>query len=276
MKSNYDSRTVDGFGDEWSKFNFSDVDENEMRITFNRYFKIFPWELLSKDAVGFDMGCGSGRHAKLVAPRVGKLYCVDASKKALEVSKKNLAELKNCEFIESSVDDLPWMDNSMDFCYSLGVLHHVPDTEEGIKACVNKLRKGAPCLLYLYYSFENRPHWFYLLWKITDYFRFAISRMPFSLRFPISQVIALLIYYPLARISLLVERMGFKVEKIPLSAYRARSFYFMRTDALDRFGTRLEKRFSKKQIRDMMENAGLEKIQFSDTGPYWCVVGLKK
>ena len=63
MKSNYDSHTVDGFGDEWSKFNFSDIDENEMRIIFDCYFKIFPWKLLSEDAVGLDMGSGSGRYA---------------------------------------------------------------------------------------------------------------------------------------------------------------------------------------------------------------------
>jgi hypothetical protein len=49
----------------------------------------------------------------------------------------------------------------------------------------------------------------------------------------------------------------------------------MRTDALDRFGTRLEKRFTTKQIRDMMERAGLEDIVFSQTVPYWCAVGRK-
>jgi len=50
----------------------------------------------------------------------------------------------------------------------------------------------------------------------------------------------------------------------------------MRTDALDRFGTRLEQRFTKKEIKFMLERAGLEKIVFSDTEPFWCVVGYKK
>jgi hypothetical protein len=50
----------------------------------------------------------------------------------------------------------------------------------------------------------------------------------------------------------------------------------MRTDSLDRFGTRLEKRFTKKQIIKMMEGAGLENILFSNTKPYWCAVGYKK
>ena len=61
---------------------------------------------------------------------------------------------------------------------------------------------------------------------------------------------------------------------LPLAAYRDRSLYSMRTDALDRFGTKLEKRFTRDQIRAMMEGAGLESITFSDN-PYWCAVGYR-
>ena len=49
----------------------------------------------------------------------------------------------------------------------------------------------------------------------------------------------------------------------------------MRTDALDRFGTRLEKRFSKASIQEMLKTAGLENITFSEDRPYWCVVSYK-
>ena len=49
----------------------------------------------------------------------------------------------------------------------------------------------------------------------------------------------------------------------------------MRTDALDRFGTRLEKRFTQEQIMKMMINAGLDKIIFNSNEPYWCALGFK-
>ena len=52
------------------------------------------------------------------------------------------------------------------FAYSIGVLHHVPDTGKTIKTISNKLKKGA-LLSYLYYNFENRPHGINL-WKISD------------------------------------------------------------------------------------------------------------
>lgn len=96
------------------------------------------------------------------------------------------------------------------------------------------------------------------------------------MRYAISQVIAATIYYPLARLSGVLARMGLKVDGLPLSAYRAQSFYVMRTDALDRFGTRLEQRFTASQIRRMMERAGLDQITFSDSVPFWCALGYKK
>jgi len=103
-----------------------------------------------------------------------------------------------------------------------------------------------------------------------------VSKLPFILKYAVTQLIAVLIYYPLARACLVLEQIGLKVEPLPLAAYRRRSFYCMRTDALDRFGTRLERRFTSAGIKNMMEDAGLERIQFSNSVPYWCAVGYKK
>jgi len=73
-----------------------------------------------------------------------------------------------------------------------------------------------------------------------------------------------------------MEKLGVEVSSMPLSVYRNRGFYVMRTDALDRFGTRLEHRFTAGQIRQMLTDAGFEKIRFSDRPPYWCAVGFKR
>jgi hypothetical protein len=83
------------------------------------------------------------------------------------------------------------------------------------------------------------------------------------------------VYWPLATLSRIAERMGANVNNVPLSFYRHHSFYTMRTDARDRFGTPLEQRFNRRQILDMMERAGLRDVRFSNTVPFWCVVGLR-
>lgn len=84
--------------------------------------------------------------------------------------------------------------------------------------------------------------------------------------------LALAAYYPLARITHIAERMGFAVESIPLLAYKNRSFYTMRTDSRDRFGTPLEQRFTRNEIAAMMEAAGCEMCGFQImdlTGVLW-------
>jgi len=273
---NVDAKTVAGFSFEWTKFDQSNVSDVELRTIFDLYFAIFPWSALPENAIGFDLGCGSGRWARFVAPRVGKLHCIDASKDAIVVASRNLHELNNCEFHVASVDEIPLQDGTMDFGYSLGVLHHVPNTLDGIRSCVAKLKPGAPLLLYLYYAFDNRPSWFYLLWRLSDVARRVISQLPHTVRHFISFGIAILVYLPLARVAYLLEKLGSRVEWIPLAAYRHYSFYTIRTDALDRFGTNLEKRFTAQEIREMMEKAGLERIEFSESVPYWCVLGYKK
>lgn len=273
---NADFKILEGFGDEWQAFDRWTPESEAQRRLFEEYFHIFPWEVLPRSAVGFDLGCGSGRWAQFVAPKVKTLHCIEASMNALGVAKRNLRSFENCIFHHASVESIPLEPASMDFGYSLGVLHHIPDTASGIRSCVDLLKPRAPFLLYLYYSFDNRPFWYRSVWRISDFVRILISRLPFRIRFLISQVIAALLYYPMARSALLFERLGVKVDAFPLSAYRQRNFYIMRNDALDRFGTRLESRFNRSQIADMMDRAGLANITFSEAAPFWCAVGFRK
>jgi ubiquinone/menaquinone biosynthesis C-methylase UbiE len=273
---NIDIKTVKSFGDEWEKFNQDKLMGKEFKYLFDLYFKIFPWNILPKNAKGFDMGCGSGRWAKLVAPKIGHLTCIDPSVKAINVAKNRLAKFSNIDFLNAGVSDKPLPINSQDFGYSLGVLHHIPDTESALQNCVDMLKPGAPFLVYLYYNFENRPKWYFLIWKLSNILRFFISNTPNWIKSIMTNFLAGLIYYPFARIALIGEKMGKNVDNWPLSSYRRTSFYTMRTDARDRFGTPLEKRFSRSQILNMMKAAGLEDIRFSNSFPFWCAVGKKK
>lgn len=274
-QGNLDPATVAGFGQEWNRFDQAAVPEDDLEQRFAEYFRLFPWRELPADAVGFDLGCGSGRWSRLVAPRVGTLHCVDASPAAVAVARRNLREQENCRFHVASVDRMPFAPASLDFGYSLGVLHHVPDTAAGIRACVEPLKEGAPLLLYLYYALDDRPAWFQALWRATDLGRRAISRLPQRAKLATTGAIAALVYLPLARLAKVLERAGRDVDAVPLSTYREASFYTMRTDALDRFGTRLEQRFTAAQVRAMMEAAGLERVEVSPDPPYWCAIGYR-
>ena len=274
---NIDPQVARGFGREWSTFR---QDENHLspqqrQKIFDDYFRVFPWHLLPPDGgVGIDVGCGTGRWSMLVAPRVKHLHLLDASAEALAVAKQNLSLAKNVSYHANSVAAIPLPPRSLDFAYSLGVLHHVPDTQAAIEAVADKLKQGAPFLLYLYYALDNRPAWYRLLWRLSNMARLVISRLPFPLRLVISQTVAAVIYWPLARAARLLSRFGKSLRALPLSYYSDKSFYVMRTDAYDRLCTRLEKRFTRSEIEAMLNRAGFASVQFSDKEPFWCAVGI--
>ena len=271
-----DLNVVKNFGEEWSRFNQRNLSVSEKQSIFNDYFLLFPWGDIHEESIGADIGCGSGRWASLVAGRVNTLVCVDASDSALSVAKNELRTFSNIAYINAEVGALPFQDSSLDYAYSLGVLHHVPDTQNAIKDIARVLKSNGIFLAYFYYRFDNRPNWFKGLWRISNLFRLIISRLHSSIRFQVCDLIAIAIYWPLAKIAGVLNRYNCMPEAFPLAFYKDKSLYVMRTDALDRFGTTLEKRFDRDEISLMLESSGFTKICFSKTEPFWCVVARKR
>ena len=203
------------------------------------------------------------------------MYCVDASSAALKIAQANLASHDNVSFLHADVGALPFEIGELDFAYSLGVLHHVPNTADAIASIARVLKPGGLLLVYLYYALDNRPLWFKSVWRMTDVLRWGISRLPSFLRFAVCDLIAALVYWPVARLSRWLARASGR-SSFPLSYYGDKSFYVMRTDALDRFGTRLEQRFRRDEVAKMLEAAGFHDIRFSEGPPFWCAIGRKR
>lgn len=265
----YDEDTVEGFGFEWSVYDQEDRDPESIQRSFDRYFSSFPWDDLPAGATGLDVGCGSGRWSDRVRARGYEVVALDAARSALEVAARRLPP---GSLLEGSAVELPLADDSVDFAFSLGVLHHLPDTEGALRDIRRVLRPGAPFLVYLYYSFDNRPGWFRALWRASDAGRRVIARLPHRPRLLVTRFIAATVYWPLARLAKVLERSGRDVGRVPLSSYRDQPFYVMQTDALDRFGTRLEKRYSRAEIDAMLRTAGFSDVRFNEDWPFWCAV----
>jgi ubiquinone/menaquinone biosynthesis C-methylase UbiE len=274
-KQNKDQLVIDDFSNEWKTFDYRSFSREDLLENFNSYFSIFPWEKISKKSVGFDMGCGTGRWAQFILPKVKGLNCIEPSD-SIEVARRNLKDYKNVNFFNETTEDCTLESQSQDFGYCLGVLHHIPNTKSALKDCVRILKKGAPILVYLYYDFDNRPSWFRAIWLFSDILRQFICRRGNKTKLVTTFFIAALIYFPISRLSFFLNLMKINTKNIPLSFYQNLSFYQMWNDALDRFGTKLEKRFTRKEIKKMALDAGLEKIIFSENSPFWCFVGYKK
>lgn len=275
-KDNIDIETVESFGEEWSAFHT--FNECEIFNAGDNYFDIVPAGVLNKSAQVLDVGCGTGRWSYYIADKVNFVECIDPSK-AVGAAARLLKNKTNIRISQASVDNIPFADNTFDFVFSLGVLHHVPDTKEAVKKCVEKVKHNGYILLYLYYSLENRGVAFRTLFHLSNSIRWGISKLPCKLKIAVCNMLAILFYLPFVALTKLLLLAGVsekKVSKVPLSWYADKSFHIIRNDSLDRFGTPLEQRFSKQQIVDMLEYADCTNIVFADNAPFWRVIAQKK
>lgn len=270
---NIDSVTVESFGEEWLKY--STFKKQEIRIAGDQYFDIVDEKVYSGKNV-LDVGCGTGRWSKYVADKAAWVDAVDPSVAVISAAKL-LAENDNVRISKAAVSNLPFPDHSYDLVFSLGVLHHIPDTMMAMDDCVKKVKYGGYFLVYLYYNLDNRGVIFKSLFYLSNILRRFISKFSPKLKRIICDVLAVVLYLPFVSLSKIFYFFGVRklLHYIPLSYYRDKSFKIIRNDSLDRFGTPLEQRFSKSQIIEMMQKCGLTDIVVSDKEPFWHAIGKK-
>lgn len=272
---NSDQKTVVSFGEEWNKFHsFSD---DELSNAGLEYFDIITDSMMHSASIVLDMGCGSGRWTKFIAEKVAYVEAIDPSTSVLAAS-QSLSSYSNVRVTQASSDNIPFPDNTFDFLICLGVLHHIPDTQKALCDAGTKVKSGGYALLYFYYNLENRGAFYKLIFSIVNLIRLLISKLPKTIKKISCDIIAVFIYLPLVILTRIIKLFSPNeklYKKIPLSYYSNKSFRIMRNDALDRFGTPLEQRFSKKEIMNMCQKAGFTNIIFSDQQPYWHCVAQK-
>ena len=167
---------------------------------------------------------------------------------------------------------------SLDLAMSLGVLHYIPDTELAIKDVARSIKSGGVFLCYLYYNLENKPAYYKLISKGVNVVRRIISASPQSVRRLSAKIIAGFVYWPLARLSKVLSKLGRDTSNLPLHHYADMPFVMLANVALDRFGTSLEQRFSKAEITQMLGAADfdLTTLRFSELEPFWTFAVNKK
>ncbi|HSN09578.1 MAG TPA: class I SAM-dependent methyltransferase [Hanamia sp.] len=272
---NIDQKVVNEFGDEWLKF--YEHDDDLVKKGGEEYFDILNKQIVNSNTYALDIGCGTGRWTKYLAGKVGFMEAVDPSN-AIFAADKLLGKIENVRLSKASIETLPFADETFDFVMSIGVLHHIPNTRQALIDCVKKVKRGGYFFVYLYYNLDRRGPFYKALFKSSDLVRKMVSRLPGKIKHFVCDVLAIIFYMPFILFGRFVNFLGFKdlAKRMPLHGYQNRSFFMIRNDTLDRFGTRLEQRFSKKQVTEMMEAAGLTDIVISPGIPFYHAVGKKE
>jgi len=270
---NLDQEVINSFGYEWAAFDYSESESDEaLDKQFLAYCAPMDLDQFNMDsAVAADFGAGSGRWAARLLPHFSLIYALEPSDGANQVLRNKFITEPRIKILQETVGANSIPSESLDLAMSLGVLHHIPDTGLAIRDVASKIKSGGMLLCYLYYNLENKSLFYRGLFWVSNSLRWVISRMPYPVRKFIAQSIAGIVYLPLSRTSKILENRGKDVSNFPLHHYANMPFVMLQNDALDRFGTRLEQRFSKHEITEMIRKAGfdLSTLRFSDAEPFW-------
>jgi SAM-dependent methyltransferase len=247
-------RTQASFGYEWTHFNDW---RHSGDTNFRQYFQDFDLTWLSGRLV-LDAGCGMGRHARQLAPFAGRVVAVDFSR-AIDQAAKNMSELPNVDCIQADLLALPLADATFDFIYSLGVLHHLANTERALAGLVEKLRPGGKLRVYLYWK---RHGWTSRLLGLVSAARRVTTRLPFGLLRTLCRILCVGLYGGVVVPYRALSAAGATFHTSwPLFVYSKYPFTVLYNDQFDRFSAPIEKRYDRDEVAALLGAAGLTAVR---------------
>lgn len=246
-------RTQESFGYEWTHFN----DWRQSGETnFNDYFEGVNLAALG-DRVVLDAGCGMGRHARQIAPYARRVVAIDFSR-AIEQAAHNVSGMPNVDCVQADLLALPVADASFDFVYSLGVLHHLDETERALRSLVDKIRPGGRLRIYLYWK---RHGWRGALLSIATLARKVTTRMPLGMLRGFCWVLSIGLYLAVVLPYRVLSKAGVRAhETWPLFVYSKYPFDVLYNDQFDRFSAPIEKRYDPDEVKALLESVGLRDV----------------
>lgn len=118
--------------------------------------RIIPFAVL-KDKRVLEIGCGMGLHAELMAQAGAKVVGIDISDTSVMATRKRAALKKlSLDVRQMDAAKLDFADESFDFVWSWGVIHHSPQTGHIIKEIHRVLRPGGEARV-MVYNLEGMP-----------------------------------------------------------------------------------------------------------------------
>jgi SAM-dependent methyltransferase len=160
------------FGRQWNWFRTVQIDsQNRTRESADTLTASSGWtpEAVSGRTV-LDAGVGAGRFAECIADWGGRVFGVDLTE-AVDAAYENIGRRPNVHLAQADIFALPFKEATFDLAYSIGVLHHTPDTEQAFARVAATVREGGEFAVYLYARYGPGHHGSDLLRRVT-------TRMP--------------------------------------------------------------------------------------------------
>ena len=263
-------KTQRNFGYQWTTF-------SEMSCDFGDNFwnYLYPSTPESFEGrVGLDAGCGFGRHIYHAATYAKRMVGMDFSQ-AIESTYENTKHLTNVDLVQADIYSPPFAPGSFDFVYSVGVLHHLPDPENGVRTLVPLVKDDGAFSLWVYSKTR---------WAINyglEALRSLTTRLPLPFVKLLSFVGALLDRYAFVVPYQILRHLPFigpaleKVTPPRVKNYSQYPFQVLYADWFDRLAAPIRFYYNEDEVSELMESVGLSAVTVSSTGNYgWRARGI--
>lgn len=134
---------ADNFGLQWQLFSTTQLDSHSgTNISRDRLWQSTGWDWTRMEGKRIlDVGCGAGRFAEVAAHSGAEVVILDFSI-AVDAAASNLADFQNVDAVQASAMAPPFVPQSFDYIYCLGVLQHTPDPEGAFTSLLPLLKPG--------------------------------------------------------------------------------------------------------------------------------------
>jgi len=238
---NFESKSVDSFGDEWNYFNFTDFKIQWLNHTIKNNFGSVNF---FKDKIIVDAGGGSGSQTKWFLESGAKhVILLDLSHSVDGVVQRNLSNFKNVDVIQCSIDAPPLKPSSIDgIVYCHNVIQHTPSVENTAKALWNIVGKDGEFVFNCYPLNDHGIFRYIRFHLIFKNLRKVLSKMPFRVILLYSTFFSILRLIPL--FGEIIEKLNFviqgdvpKVKGEKIATRLKRRYKAARHNTFDAFGS---------------------------------------
>ena len=223
-----------------------------------------------KNKICMDVGSGSGRILKnLIQFSPKKIYSIEPSK-AIWVAKKNLSYLvkkKNLiKYLNIKGEDIA-LKNKIDYCFSLGVIHHTPHANKVCKKIYKSLKKNGMFICWLY-GYEGNEIYIFIFNNLR---RITILLPDFVLR-----IISFLLNLATYVYQFLCEFINLPLKDYFKNNFKKLSFEKRSYVIFDQLNPSYAKYYKKEECLKLFKSSGFKKISiFSRDNYSWVVIGKK-
>ncbi|MBI2495601.1 MAG: methyltransferase domain-containing protein [Candidatus Omnitrophica bacterium] len=216
--------------------------------------------------VGLDAGCGFGRSLHYAATYGAEVIGMDLSE-AVEAARENTRQLPTIHLIQGDIFHPPIADHSLDFVYSIGVLHHLPKPKQGLLRLTHLVRPGSPIFIWMYSRGRGRQIAFLTL------LRALTTRLPYRLLHGVSLGCAALQWGCWILPYRLLNRFALTrplAQRLPFTFHARYPFSVLHTDWFDGLSVPLQEYYRREEVEAWLHEAELERITMD---PAWGQVG---